>query len=103
MFRWPPGWCFSRCCGSASRSNTASDAWAIGGAAVLHPYHETVLALGCQRYLCFFHVRRPAHLEPLLDALVHRTVVFVMRKCAVGFRTLPLGNFQMVEQLYGRD
>jgi hypothetical protein len=70
---------------------------------VLHPYHETVLALACQKYLCFFHVRGPAHLEPLFDALVHRTVVFVMGKGAVGFRALPFGNFQMVAQLNGRD
>jgi hypothetical protein len=39
----------------------------------------------------------------LLDALVHRTVVFVMRQSTVGFRALPFGNFQMVEQFYGRD
>ena len=36
--------------------------------------------------------RRPAHLEPLLDALVHRTVVFVMRQSTVGFRALR-GDF----------
>jgi hypothetical protein len=70
---------------------------------VLHPYYEIVLALACQKYLCFFHVRGPAHFETLLDALVHRTVVFVMRQSAIGFRTLPFGNLQMVEQLYGRD
>jgi hypothetical protein len=56
-----------------------------------------------RKILRFFHVRGPAHLEPLFDALVHRTVVFVMRQSAVGFRAFPFGNLQMVAQLDGGD
>jgi hypothetical protein len=66
---------------------------------MLHPYKEIVLARPCGRCLRFFEVRGPGHLEPLLDALMDRAVVFVMGKGAVGFRAFPFGNFQMVAQL----
>ncbi len=73
------------------------------GAAVLHPYIRA-WSIGCARNsLRFFHLGGPGHLEALLDALVHRTIVFVIGEGAVGFGAFSFGNFEMVPQLDGRD
>jgi hypothetical protein len=66
---------------------------------MLHSYKEIVLRRPCEKCLRFFHIRRPAHLETLLDALVHGTVVLVMGQSAVGFGAFSFRDFQMVAQL----
>ena len=70
---------------------------------MLHSYKEIVLRRPCEKCLRFFHIRRPAHLETLLDALVHGTVVLVMGQSAVGFGAFAFRDFQFVAQVHGRD
>jgi hypothetical protein len=51
----------------------------------------------------FFDVRRPSNFKSFLDALVNGAIVFVMRKRAVGFGALSLGNFHVISQLHCRN